>query len=368
MAVLSDKNYSEVVLNLVTIAPVFMKILANKLKEGLSVMVPDVNTSVVNNTVLVEGTLESDGMKSTVEKRAGLFIPEVFPANQLSVKDPTAVLAQGKGSFVQFFWKVAPAPEKKTDKLIRVTFNIVTLSKDYAKSFGFKWAPGFTTDPSISFGLGTSEAAASASGFSFAGTISSLFPKLQSGQEAGFVKILKSGTVIGKSGQAMSFSRGVEVPTFTADSSGKVIGNSGGKEISSTISLKPKILGQSEDIELADLKISLQSVIGRVPGAAGISPIVSKESFNSTIYVKNAESAAIGGFTDSNTSSAYNKTDPNPGAFKDGSKTNSLFNLTRSKDYNKEKSQVIVFVTPQIIDNAADGTDDLKKNFRVKVK
>jgi len=28
----------------------------------------------------------------------------------------------------------------------------------------------------------------------------------------------------------------------------------------------------------------------------------------------------------------------------------------------------VIFITPQILDNASDGTDDLKKNFRIKVK
>ena len=28
----------------------------------------------------------------------------------------------------------------------------------------------------------------------------------------------------------------------------------------------------------------------------------------------------------------------------------------------------LIFVTPQIVENASDGTDDLKRNFRVKVK
>jgi pilus assembly protein CpaC len=39
-----------------------------------------------------------------------------------------------------------------------------------------------------------------------------------------------------------------------------------------------------------------------------------------------------------------------------------------SKNYQKKKSQFVIFVTPQIIENASEGTEDLKKNFRVKVK
>jgi uncharacterized protein YfeS len=48
--------------------------------------------------------------------------------------------------------------------------------------------------------------------------------------------------------------------------------------------------------------------------------------------------------------------------------TDPLFTLMHSKNYIKKKSQFVIFVTPQIIENASEGTEDLKKNFRVKVK
>ena len=60
----------------------------------------------------------------------------------------------------------------------------------------------------------------------------------------------------------------------------------------------------------------------------------------------------------------FNKDDPQPGAFAAG--TDPLFTLMHSKNYHKKKSQFVIFVTPQIIENASEGTDDLKKNFRVK--
>ena len=57
-----------------------------------------------------------------------------------------------------------PPPPKKQEKLVRVTFNFVELSKDYNKLFGFKWQPGFTADPQITVGSGSANGA-SACGF-----------------------------------------------------------------------------------------------------------------------------------------------------------------------------------------------------------
>jgi pilus assembly protein CpaC len=54
------------------------------------------------------------------------------------------------------------------------------------------------------------------------------------------------------------------------------------------------------------------------------------------------------------------------GTFEGG--TVPLFNLTHSKGYTKNKSQYVIFVTPQIVESASEGTEDLKRNFRVRVK
>jgi pilus assembly protein CpaC len=83
------------------------------------------------------------------------------------------------------------------------------------------------------------------------------------------------------------------------------------------------------------------------------------------IFVKNGESAAVVGVNSGEVVTQFNKDDPSPGSFAEG--TEPLFNLNRSKQYAKKKSQFVIFVTPQIIENAHDGTEDLKKSFRVKV-
>jgi pilus assembly protein CpaC len=82
--------------------------------------------------------------------------------------------------------------------------------------------------------------------------------------------------------------------------------------------------------------------------------------------VKNNESAAVVGVTSGEVLTQFNRDDPSTGSFSEG--TLPLFSLLRSKQYVKKRSQFVIFVTPQIVENASEGTDDLKKNFRVKVK
>ena len=110
-----------------------------------------------------------------------------------------------------------------------------------------------------------------------------------------------------------------------------------------------------------DLVIDQSNIIGRAPALQTASHKVETK-----IYVKSTESAAVAGVTSSDVGTTFNKDDPKQGGFTEGSEP--LFTLMRSKKFEKSRGQFVIFVTPQIIDNASEGTEDLKKNFRVKVK
>jgi pilus assembly protein CpaC len=87
--------------------------------------------------------------------------------------------------------------------------------------------------------------------------------------------------------------------------------------------------------------------------------------------VKSKESAAVAAVNSTDVGTSFNKDDPNPGSFNtnaNGTQTDAMFTLKHTKNYAKKKSQFVIFVTPEIIDNASEGSDDLKRNFRVKVK
>ena len=127
--------------------------------------------------------------------------------------------------------------------------------------------------------------------------------------------------------------------------------------------MTPLILGQSEDIQL-DLNLNQVTELQR--GSSGGPPIVSNHEVQTKLYVKSKESAAVAGVVASSTGTDFNKQDPNNGVFTGDTKP--LFSLLHSKNYKKKKSQFVIFVTPEIIENASDGTEDLKKNFRVKTK
>jgi pilus assembly protein CpaC len=360
LIVIQDKAYSDFVINLTSLSPHTMQVMAKKIQDDINGFAPNVRTRVVNGMIFLEGSVESADQANRAYNTANLYLPELKPGNPLE-KDPTVQRLPARKPIWNFIM-INPPPPKKQERLVRVTFHFVELNKDYNKVFGFKWQPGFTSDPQISVGQNANGATGASTGPTFSGTISSLLPKLNSSQTAGYARILKTGTVVVRSGQPAKLNEQTEFPFAQQGANGQLV--SASKAVGLTVAVTPLILGQSEDIQM-DLELDQTSLVGRAP-TTGAAPVTSSHKVNTKIYVKSNESAAVAGVTSSDIGTDFNKDDPLPGAFDQG--TNPLFNLLHSKAFRKKKSQFVIFVTPQIIENASEGTEDLKKNFRVKVK
>ncbi|MEK6705925.1 MAG: hypothetical protein AABZ06_09065 [Bdellovibrionota bacterium] len=359
LTVIQDKSYTDYVLNLTTLSPLAMQVLAKRIQEDVNTFAQNVRTRVVNGVIFLEGSVDNIDQAKRSQSIASLYLPEMRPGSQLE-RDPTVQRLPPR-RLVENFIMVNPPPPKKQEKLVRITVHFVELSKNYDKVFGFKWQPGFTADPQISVGI-SQGGSATGSGASFSGTISSLMPKLQSLQHAGYARVLKTGTMIVRSGQPAKLIEQTEFPFSLIGANGQPTVASKGVGLS--VAVTPLILGQSEDIQM-DLVMDQVNLVGRAP-AAMAPPITATHKVETKIYIKSNESAAVAGVNSSDIGTDFNKDDPKPGAFDQG--TDPIFTLLRSKGYRKKKSQFVIFVTPQIIDNASDGTEDLKKNFRVKVK
>ena len=95
---------------------------------------------------------------------------------------------------------------------------------------------------------------------------------------------------------------------------------------------------------------------------------VTSNEIKTNLTVKSKDSAVIGGIMQSNSATNYDKNDPDSGAEattdSDSGQAASLFNLLRSKSYTTQKSQFVVFITPEILDSASKGTEEIRKKFR----
>lgn len=353
--------YSDVVLNLTKLSALALDLLSRKIQAEIrgTSGAENVRTRVVNGVIWLEGNVPNAAVAKRAEKIASLYLPPIKPGEQIA-RDQTAQAKTGPQTAIMNFLVIDPPPPKKTEKLVRVTVHFVELSKDYNKLFGFKWQPGVTTDSDqMTVGATQAGTAGASSGASFTATISNLLPKLQSAQNAGFARILKTGTVIVRSGQKANLQDRVLIPYPVQGPNGQVTTQVQG--VGLLVNVVPSVLGTSEDIQM-NLQMTQQNLVGKTD--TGV-PIVSDHTVNTLIYVKSRESAAVAGVESADVQTSFNKDDPNAGSF--SGNTSPLFTLVRSKSYAKKRGQFAIFVTPEIVNSASEGTEDLRRNFRVKV-
>jgi pilus assembly protein CpaC len=361
ITVVNDKAFSDNILSLFQLSNKALVAIAKRIQDDIhNFGANSVSTRVVNGVIFLEGTVDNYDQAKRAHDLADTYLPPARPNTYLE-NDPKAAQFMGKRAPILSFIVINPPPPKKQEKLVRVTFHFVDLEKDYNTVFGFQWQPGFTADPTVQVGAGSTGGVA-AGGTSFTGTLSSLFPKLQSAQQAGYARVLRTGTVIVRSGLPAQITDTTSFPFSQLGSNGQV--NAGSQDIKVDFGVTPSILGQSEDISL-DLKMNIMSLVGRAP-AGDTRGTTDANHVETKIYVKSNESAAVGGMSFNDVGTDFNKDAPFATT---GATANSdpLFSLLHSKSYRKKKSQFVIFITPQIIENASEGTDDLKKNFRVKV-
>lgn len=365
ITVVMDKDYEPFLLNLSTLSPLAMGHIARRIEADIKAFAPNVTARVVNGVIFLEGTVENPDQAKKAAELANLYIPEIRPSSLLD-KDTTAMRLPPR-RMINNFIVVNPAPPKKQEKMVQLTFHFVELAKDYDRIFAFKWMPGFTSDPQISLGQTGTGVGASGTGTSggptFTATISSLIPRLKSSQTAGYARVLRTATLIVRSGQPGQLNEQTQFPFVQQGQNGAL--TTSNVAIGLVVSVTPLILGASEDIQL-DVDLSQTNLVGR-GATVGAPPVTAVNKIKTKIHVRSNESAALGGVTSSDVGTDFNKNDPATGTFSQG--TDALFTLLRSKSFQKKKSQFVIFVTPQILENASEGIKGFGKEFfREKLK
>jgi pilus assembly protein CpaC len=254
--------------------------------------------------------------------------------------------------------------------MVKVTSQFVELSKSYGRVFAFKWAPLMGEDGSrITIGQTGDGTVTSRSSGTLSATISNLFPKLNAARGAGYARVLQSGMVIVRDQIKGTISKQTNIPFQIGTGEFARAQNA---TIGLQVGVTPRILEQ-EKVEMAlDISVSLQA------GSQGGSPVTTNNSVSTNLVIKSKESAAIGGVVQNISETNYDNTgdDPAPlqpaggaggaqaGGGGGGGGGSPLFRLYRSKNYSTRKSQYVIFVTPEIIESASVGTEEIRKKFR----
>jgi hypothetical protein len=392
LKILGDAAYKDLVINQASLSPIGMKLIAEKIEEDVQAFAPKVTTRVVNRVVVVEGVYppvgpcleepSKDANLCLIEKAIALYAPPVLPGISPLLGGEAGVRTKDAREQPWVSLRVRPEappppppeppppppppPEPPVEpEQLRITLHFVELSKDYSRLHSFKWQPGFTFDPTIT--VGTSSAGQTAgAGTSFTGTISSLFPKLRSAENAGFARILKTATVITRDKSEALVEQTTAIPIMTVGQGG--VPNQASRDVTFGLKVKPTITPGTASLML-EVKFQNAAVVGRT--SSGV--LTSQSAAQTSFFMRAGESAAIAAFSTTDVGTDFNKDDPRLQAsgLADSStggapaQTDPIFSLLSSKNYRKKKSQVVIFITPEILNNPAAATEDLKKNFRI---
>ena len=330
--VISDKMYADSVSNRIVMSSVTLNALAKKIEQDIQAISSTLNTTVLNGKIILGGTVENTAQRDRALRRAEWYLPTVKVSDPIN-KDATNIEKNDKPlQIIQSDIQVTVAQPKRESKLLRLSVYFVELSKDFLKSFGFKWQPGFTADPSISIGTASNGGAGTSNsgGFTFAGTLSSLFPALNSTPaSSAYGRILKSATIVVKSGDKGSMRDEQQIPTQTISQNGTA-GNGTPVTVGFSTEITPTIL-QGQDV---DLSIDLDQV-NLLGYGTGKVPITGKHHVTSRLYLKSGEVGAVAGINNNDVNTTFNRDDPNAGSF--SGTTKPLFTLQRSKSMSKKK-------------------------------
>lgn len=337
------------VLRLVELSPQTQLIIARKMQEEIQKSgYKDVTVRVVNGSFWIEGVAGSEQFdKPRIEQLVNAYLPDQI---QNLARRTDAVQSVKKPPYVILLtFNEKPKPEP-LPKLFKITAQFVELTKGYDRLFSFSWTPTIGTgNGSIAIGRGNSGGVTTSSSGALSATISNLFPKLNSAKSAGHARVVESGVIVVKENIPGSIKKTTTIPYQ--------IGNTDNAKAGSAVTgfnmnITPNML-QEEKINLK-ITINVSSASGENP------PQTFDNTVETQIIVKSQESAVIGGVVTNKTSTDFDK-DGDPVTIEGGTP---LFSFIKSKKYSTNRTQFVMFVTPEVIESAATGASEIERKFR----
>src|SRR3989338_6158891 len=149
----------------------------------------NVQVKIMNDTFFLLGKVDNSFDRERAETIAQTYLPEIMGSP--AVRDQ--ILKEGAKKYsIRNLLTVEESPPAPPPKMVRLTYYFVEIGKEFLKSSFFKWAPLMSEQSGMQFGQSTTGGVAASSAGSFSGVITSLVPRLNSGANGGFSRILFS--------------------------------------------------------------------------------------------------------------------------------------------------------------------------------
>lgn len=339
------KQYGELATSLVTLSPAAAVKIALFIERAIGN--PEIHVKPVNGKFILEGVAEDQKEKDRAFIIAQTYVPDIVVDEAVADKK----VQERVTDMVINLITLKPQAEPEPSKIIQVVVHYVELQKDYTKGFRFQWTPDLGDGTKVSFTSGDRSPSGLAS--TITGTISNLLPKLNWAKEHGHARILQSSSIIVEDRQPGTLNSIQNIPYQVV--TGEGLPSTSFAEAGMRTTITPSIIGSRSDSITLKMAFSVKSLIGMT--AAG--PLTSSREINTQVVVRSGASAAVGGLITSDTATGYNKLPAN-------ASSNPLISLYASKDFRRNQSQFVVFVTPIIKASASSGAEAIKKKFRLR--
>jgi pilus assembly protein CpaC len=344
-------QFGEQAASLVSLSPLAQKKIAEFIFRSIGN--PEIEVRAVNNKIILEGWAESDDEKARAEVIAKLHVPPLLVDKAVAegVLRPLKPANDGVVNLI----KVKAGPLPPPPKTIQIVTHYVELQKDYQRSFRFQFMPNLTDGSQLRVSSGDG-ANPDNNGTQFTAIIDQLLPKLNWSKQHGHARILESTTLIVQDGKKGTLNSVQEVPYQTISSgTGGGVPTTSFKEVGIATSITPAVVeGRSDSINMI-----IEFQISAITGLSQAGPRTTKNVLNTEIIVRSGQSAAIGGLIKSGSTTGYNK-------FPQSAPENPIVSLYASREFQKNQSQFVVFVTPIIKSSASAGSEKIKKKFKLR--
>ncbi len=338
------KQYGNQATSLVVLSPMAQNKIAQFIERKINN--PEIRVNAVNNKFILEGFANSRDERDKAEIIAKMYVPDVVVDEAVADKK----VLERKVDVVINLIAVRPPPEAEPSKIVQMVVHYVELQKDYSKSFRFQWLPDIGDGSSMQFSSGGSKSGGFMS--SITGTVSNLLPKLNWAKQHGFARVLQSASVIVEDGRQGVINSITRLPYQVVNGQGQPSTNF--EETGIRTSITPQIMGARSD----SVKLALNFAVKSLLSYSDQGPLTASREIQTIVHIRSGQSAAVGGLITNDSGTNYNKLPANASA-------NPLISLYASKDFRRNQSQFVVFVTPLIKSSASAGSDKIKKKFRL---
>lgn len=340
------KQFGDQASSLVTLSPLAQKKIAEFIARDINN--PEIEVRAVNEKLILQGWANSDEESKRAEIIAKTYLPDIV-IDAAEDGGPIKKRRPANDGVINLI-QIKEAAPKPPAKMIQMVVHYVELSKDYSKNFKFQFTPELGDTSQLSFQTGGDTPGGVIS--SITGTVSNLLPKLNWAKQHGHARVLESTSLIVEDGKKGEIKQVTDQPYAVIGKDG--VQGTAFAQVGIVTGITPVLLGEKSGSVHMEMNFQVSSLIGTSSAGA---PIVSKNEMSSTVTVRDRQSAAVGGLIRNATSTGYNRP---------AGQRNPIISLYASKDFMKQQSQFVVFVTPIVKTSASSGAEAIKKKFRLR--